>query len=237
MEFAAWEPIYELIVEDFGFDPAADRRARDFLDERVEIFDFEALDFQGRSVAIAGGSPTLEAELEAVRSAERVVAVSSAASVLEDRGMTPDLVVTDLDGSPETAVSLGNRGVPVAVHAHGDNIPTLQAWIPKFDREFLIGTTQVEPTRRVINRGGFTDGDRAAFLADAFGARSLLFPGWQFDDPEVDEIKHRKLLWAARLLRCLERLRDERFALLDGWRERLSDFPDGTDWDCRKSTQ
>jgi len=237
MEFAAWEPIYERIVADFGFNPAGDRLARDYLDNRVQPFDLDRLDFEGRHVAIAGGSETLEGDFESVKNAERTVAVSSAVTVFEKEDLRPDLVVTDLDGSPETAASLSERGVPIAVHAHADNVLALRTWLPKFDQQTIIGTTQVEPTRRVINRGGFTDGDRAAFLADSLGAGSLSFPGWQFDDPTVDEIKRRKLLWAAKLLHCLEGLRGERFDLLDGWRGRLSDFPDGTDWECSNTTR
>lgn len=228
MEYAAWEPIYERIVGDFGFDPAADRRARDFLHDWVGVPDLDRFDFQDRSVAIAGGSDTLDSEMDAVRAADRVVAVSGAAAVVSEHGITPDLVVTDLDGTPATAVELAGAGVPVAVHAHGDNLPALRTWLPRFDRGAVLGTTQVEPTDRVLNVGGFTDGDRAAFLADYLGAGDLTFPGWRFDDPTVSAGKERKLEWAASLLHCLEGRRTESFAVLDGWRSSAETFPDGT---------
>jgi len=49
-----------------------------------------------------------------------------------------------------------------------------------------------------------------------------VFPGWDFDDPDVDPMKARKLDWAAaRLLRWLERRRNERFGILDGRRPEL----------------
>ncbi|MFC6736148.1 hypothetical protein ACFQEQ_07845, partial [Halolamina salina] len=73
----------------------------------------------------------------------------------------------------------------------------------------------------VRNFGGFTDGDRDAFLADALGAGELRFVGWQFDDPDVGELKARKLHWAERLLYWLETRRGERFVVLDGRREEL----------------
>ncbi|MDZ7850907.1 MAG: 6-hydroxymethylpterin diphosphokinase MptE-like protein [Halodesulfurarchaeum sp.] len=232
MEYEAWEPIYERIVADFGYDPAADRQARDLLAQFVMPFDFADLDFADRTVAIAGGSRTLEAEISLVREAERVIAVSNAAAVLEAAGIRPDLVVTDLDGTPETAISLATDGVPVAIHAHGDNVAALRTYLPRFELETVIGTTQVEPLKSVFNFGGFTDGDRAAFLADHFGGRSLSFPGWEFGDESVSGTKRRKLKWAARLLRCLERRRNERFAVLDGWRVEIAAFPDDDVWDC-----
>jgi len=61
-----------------------------------------------------------------------------------------------------------------------------------------------------------------AFLAAGgydVGAGRLVFPGWEFDDPDVGPMKARKLDWAARLLRWLERRRGERFGALDGRRE------------------
>ncbi len=221
MEYEAWAPIYEAIVADFGFDPDADRRARGFLDERIERFDRTRLDFDGGTVAIAGGSDSLADDLEQVQTADRAIAVSSAAEVLLDSGVEPVLIVTDLDGTPETAIELSHHGVPVAVHGHGDNREALEEYLPQFAPEQVLATTQVEPTGRVLNVGGFTDGDRAAFIADALGAGRLTFPGWDFDDPDVSAIKARKLQWAARLLRCLERRRADQFDLLAGRREPL----------------
>ena len=61
----------------------------------------------------------------------------------------------------------------------------------------------------------------AAFLADRCGAARLVFPGWDLDDPAVDGQKARKLDWAERLLRLLERRRGERFPVLDGRRESI----------------
>jgi uncharacterized Rossmann fold enzyme len=114
---------------------------------------------------------------------------------------------------------LTREGVTVAAHAHGDNVPAVREWLPRFADEWTLATTQAAPVGPVANVGGFTDGDRAAFLADHAGAGELTFPGWNFDDPAVGPMKARKLDWAARLLRWLERRRGERFAVLDGRRE------------------
>ncbi|MFC6730447.1 6-hydroxymethylpterin diphosphokinase MptE-like protein, partial [Natronoarchaeum mannanilyticum] len=145
----------------------------------------------------------------------------TAAERLRDRGVDVDLVVSDLDGTPETAIELAGSGTPVAVHAHGDNVATLREYVPRFDNQYLLPTTQAEPAGPVRNFGGFTDGDRAAFLADALDAGRLTFPGWDFDDPDVDPMKRRKLRWAERLLYHLERQRGERFDVLDGRREAI----------------
>lgn len=219
MDFAEWEPVYEAICSDFGFERSADDRARDVLAGLTGPFDRSRLSFlDGATVAVAGAGPSLPDELARARSADAVIAASGAADVLVEAGVAVDLMTTDLDTNPETAVDLADRGVPVAVHAHGDNIPAVREHVPRFDGESLLPTTQAEPRGPVENFGGFTDGDRGAFLADHVGAGRLTFPGWDVEDPAVDREKRHKLLWAERLLYWLEIRRTERFAVLDGRR-------------------
>jgi uncharacterized Rossmann fold enzyme len=227
MNFDEWEPVYERVLADFGYDRTADEAARDLLAESSGPFDDGRLDFAGRSVAVAAPGPALRGSLERVESAERVVAASTAGRTLREAGVHVDLLVTDLDGHPPTARALTREGTPVAVHAHGDNAAALREHVPTFAAPNVLPTTQAAPRGPVRNFGGFTDGDRAAFLADHFGAASLSFPGWDLDDPDVGPAKRKKLAWAARLLRWLEVRRDERFPLLDGRRARLdvSAFP------------
>jgi uncharacterized Rossmann fold enzyme len=222
MRFSTWEPAYRAILTDFGYGADADRLARDQLAAQLGAPGAPRVDFEECTVAIAGGGPSLPAELGTLREADRVVAASVAADVCLDRGIAVDMMVTDLDKNPETAVELTRAGTPVAIHAHGDNRPLLEDHVPSLDPTWTIPTTQAAPEGPVVNYGGFTDGDRAAFIADHLGAERLVFAGWDFDDPSVDASKARKLEWAARLLRWLERRRETTFALLDDRRGRLS---------------
>jgi len=222
MKFREWEPAYEAILDDFGYPREADEAARDELGALVGRFDESRLSvFEGATVAVAGGASTLAAEVDVAADADLVVAASTAADVLEQAGIGVDLMTTDLDKNADTAVALTREGTPVAVHAHGDNRAAIRTVVPRMQREHVLPTTQAAPHGPVVNFGGFTDGDRAAFLADHFGAARLRFPGWDFDDPTVDEAKRRKLRWAARLLSWLERRRGQRFPVLDGRRASL----------------
>jgi uncharacterized Rossmann fold enzyme len=225
MNFDEWEPVYERVLADFGFERAADERARDTLRSLVagDCYDTSPTGPFGRAVsgsvvAVVGAAPSLPAEVERAAEADLVFAASTAADVCRDHGVAVDLMVTDLDKNPETAVELTHEGTPVAAHAHGDNVPAVREWIPRLDHAYTIPTTQAAPAPPVRNFGGFTDGDRAAFLADHLDAASLRFVGWAFDDPSVGEMKAKKLRWAARLLTWLESRQDERFAVLDGHR-------------------
>jgi uncharacterized Rossmann fold enzyme len=226
MLYQEWNPAYEAILSDFGFDRAADEHARDLLAELLadeRPLGLDDIDLSG-TVAVCGAAPTLAGDLSVARRADSVVAASTAVDVLRDAGIAVDCMVTDLDKNPETARELTTAGTPVAAHAHGDNVEALREVVPTFEASAVLPTTQAEPRGPVVNPGGFTDGDRAAFLADACGADSLVFAGWDFDDPTVEPTKARKLLWAERLLRWLELRRGERFGVLDGRRDSI-DLP------------
>jgi uncharacterized Rossmann fold enzyme len=223
-----WEPVYEAILSDLGFDRTSDETARDVAAELARPFDHGRLaHLNGATVAVVGAAPSLSAELDAFEAStvDAIVAASTAADVVAEFGFEVDLMVTDLDKNTSTARELTHSGIPVAAHAHGDNIPALREWLPQFDLDQTLVTTQAEPQGAVENFGGFTDGDRAAFIADALGASELRFVGWNFEDPSVDPLKARKLRWAEQLLYWLERRRGDRFAVLDGRRESLSTDP------------
>jgi uncharacterized Rossmann fold enzyme len=218
MNFATWEPAYEAILADFGYPREDDETARDRLAEMVDPFDLDRLP-TGGSVAVVGAGPSLEAELAVAAEADHVFAASTAADRLRSTGIGVDCQVTDLDKNPDTTDELSREGVPVVVHAHGDNLPAVEETVPECDGEWVLGTTQAAPVGEVRNFGGFTDGDRAAFLADHLGAEKLVFAGWDFGDPSLGAEKRRKLAWAKRLLYWLERRRGERFGILDGYRD------------------
>jgi uncharacterized Rossmann fold enzyme len=221
MDFEDWEPVYRSILADFGYGRDADRAARDRLAELLageKLFDTESFNWKDRSVAIAGDGPSLATDIETVRDAPVVVGTAGASASLRARDIGVDCVVTDLDTRPALVCDMTHEGVPVVVHGHGDNLEALERYVPRMKPTAVVPTTQAAPSQRVENFGGFTDGDRAAFFADAMGAGRLVFPGWDFDDPAVGEEKRRKLRWAARLLGWLEQRRGESFRLLDGRR-------------------
>ena len=222
MDFDAWEPVYETIRADFGYNRTADEAARDRLATMVGDTTTAAPPadgFDGRHVAIAAPGPSLAAERDLVLAADVVLAAGTAADRLDDAGVSLDWIVTDLDGHAERVPAFTRAGPTVAIHAHGDNRDLLETTVPACELSAVVPTTQVEPVGPVRNDGGFTDGDRAAFLADYLGAADLVFVGWDFDDPGVGPTKRRKLAWAERLLYWLERRRDERFGVLDGRRD------------------
>src|SRR6056297_1871984 len=114
--FSTWEPVYEAILSDLGFDRSADEAARDVAAEFAQPFDHGRLaHLDGATVAVVGAAPSLSTDLASF-----------------DRELT-------------------HSGTPVAAHAHGDNIPTLREWLPRFDLGSTLVTTQAEPRGVVEN--------------------------------------------------------------------------------------
>ena len=98
----------------------------------------------------------------------------------------------------------------MVVHGHGDNIPMLEQVVPQLVNP--IGTTQVQPRPNVYNFGGFTDGDRAVFLATEMDARLIVVAGMDFglkigkyskDKPRSISVKRKKLAMGKALLEWL----------------------------------
>lgn len=208
MDFAAWEPVYERILEDFGFDRKGDEEAAYFLsnlltdDNTVSLSELKA-SISGKPALVCGNAPKLRTELSEVDlSAFVIIAADGAAAVLMDTGRVPEVICTDLDGNSEIDIEKEifacEEGSIVLIHAHGDNIDKLQKYVPRFRR--FIATTQAKPFDNVYNFGGFSDGDRCVFVAREFEARSIRLIGFDFEDPCVNPIKKKKLKWAKELI-------------------------------------
>ncbi|MCK9566907.1 MAG: DUF115 domain-containing protein [Methanothrix sp.] len=203
MQFATWEPIYQSILQDFGFSPCLDVEAAKLLAELLRdreplLCAAEAI-VAGHRAVICGNAPSLEAELIGLQERGAVfLAADGATSVLLRNGIVPAIVVTDLDGPFPAILKANQMGSIVVVHAHGDNLDALNRYVPLLER--IIGTVQCRPPPGLYNFGGFTDGDRCVFLAKELGAASIKLVGFDFEDESVTPRKKRKLEWAKRLI-------------------------------------
>ncbi|MBW6518955.1 MAG: DUF115 domain-containing protein [ANME-2 cluster archaeon] len=207
MKFEDWEPIYKEIIKDMGYDRTQDEQAAGLLSgllfsiEQSRLAPVRKLTelVQGKDVLVCGNAPSLAHELADVDpSGYCIIAADGATAHIMDAGLVPHIIVTDLDGAVASEIEASNRGAVMVVHAHGDNVDTVQAIVPGLYH--IIGSTQAAPLENVYNFGGFTDGDRCVFLAVEFDAASVTMIGFDFNDTMVTPMKARKLDWARRLI-------------------------------------
>jgi hypothetical protein len=188
LELSKWLPRYREIVESLHLSWDEDQKAADLLSALIAD-NFRSLDqlraeVADRRVIVFGAGPSLAEDILRLRKAsllERFCLVSAdgATSALLEKGtIRPNVIATDLDGKVEDQICASEEGSVAVVHAHGDNIPSLKRYLPKFRNR--LGSTQVEPRKGVYNFGGFTDGDRAAFLSVELGASALVLAGMDF---------------------------------------------------------
>ncbi|MBR18840.1 MAG: hypothetical protein CMA64_01630 [Euryarchaeota archaeon] len=161
----------------------------------VEKYEVEKAIEKDCSLVIADGSAGVFSELdEPAKGWNRTVAI-----------------VTDGDGGRGLDEAI-ERGIPLIIHAHGDNRMALESLISKIRNHPISLTHQ---TRHGIlgmrNPGGFTDGDRAACIAiamgvevsriDLLGTRSDIVG--KYSGVTNPERKLKKLVWMKNILEVL----------------------------------
>ncbi|PPA79564.1 MAG: 6-hydroxymethyl-7,8-dihydropterin pyrophosphokinase [ANME-2 cluster archaeon HR1] len=205
MKFNEWEPLYREIINDMGYDPDQDALSARILSEMLfEIKRSASLKtlfelIKDNDVLVCGNAPCLGEDLLKIEPSEYcIIAADGATAVLMNAGIVPHIIVTDLDGDIEAQIEANSQGAVMVVHAHGDNIPAINSVVPQLGN--IIGSTQAQPLENVFNFGGFTDGDRCVFLAKEFQASGIIMIGFDFNDPDVTDVKKKKLKWAKKLI-------------------------------------
>jgi 2-amino-4-hydroxy-6-hydroxymethyldihydropteridine diphosphokinase len=217
VKFVEWFPFYQQIRMEFGYSTEKDQMAADMLSKMIKSKALQVSNIQkkiqGKEVLVIGAGPSLEKNIEFITKNKKYIkiAANGVVEILLNKKIRPDIVVSDLDGNPKFLRMAEKLGATMVIHAHGDNIESMEKNVPKFRK--IIGTTQVMPTENVYNFGGFTDGDRSVFMAEEMRAKSITLIGMDFDnkprkfsakDNDVNiDLKRKKLRTAKRLLEML----------------------------------
>ncbi|MGA2385918.1 MAG: 6-hydroxymethylpterin diphosphokinase MptE-like protein [Candidatus Bathyarchaeia archaeon] len=183
-----WWPWYRRIIQTFGYDQAKDQYAADLLSTLLAGKAADPSKLRERlanqPVLVFGAGPSLEEDLKRImregvlQKFVTVVADGATTAFLNMANAAPDVIVTDLDGIVSDIVTAQRQGSTVVIQAHGDNIEQLRRYVPDFSN--AVGSTQVEPRPNVHNFLGFTDGDRAVFLAATMDAKVIVLAGMDF---------------------------------------------------------
>ncbi|MCS7139480.1 MAG: DUF115 domain-containing protein [Candidatus Nezhaarchaeota archaeon] len=237
MDWSLWEPWYLWIAGALNISTSMDYKAAEILNlilkSKVSSASLIEEETRGRPVIVVGAGPSIERSVDLVLKGLNAVvyAADGSCSKLLEVGVAPHVVVTDLDGNINDIYECWRRGSYVVIHAHGDNIPAVSEHAPKFNAR-IIGTTQVKPIGCLHNFGGFTDGDRAVFMALELGCKSIIMIGmdlsskvgkyskpWLKRDEEAWSTKRAKFTIARKLLSWASRLYSRRVirVIVDGY--------------------
>ncbi len=229
MEIKTWMKWYKEILQNFGFEKEDDEKSAEYLNDYLKNqfnsseWNKKAIYFsdlpKGENIIVFGAGPSLKKHLhqlkeEISKNQDKFILISAdgATTALIEENIVPNIIVTDLDGKLEDILNANSQGAFLVVHAHGNNLEALKANLNRLKN--VMGTTQSLPLEYVHNFGGFTDGDRAVFLAVELGAKNIIMAGMDFGEvvtrysrPDMedatgpaDEIKKLKLKYAERLV-------------------------------------
>lgn len=222
MNFEQWYPFYKKIIHDFNFSEEQDifsaKKLNEILKNNPHTISFDPIETKitGNDVIIFGAGPSIEDMIKKYKHLIEncvIIAADGATSALIQNEIIPDIIVSDLDGKISDQLYANTLGSIYIVHAHGDNIESIENIVPQI-KNTVCGTIQTNPTglKYVSNVGGFTDGDRAVFLADHFNAKQIYLIGFEFTgeigsysfkSKNHKKIKLKKLQWAKRLISIL----------------------------------
>jgi 2-amino-4-hydroxy-6-hydroxymethyldihydropteridine diphosphokinase len=102
MHFSEWEPVYLSILDDMGYDRRDDEASARMLKAMTPNFDMvdddHVSEVIGPEVTVFGASDGLPGKLSSSTFKGTLISAGSATAAVIGAGMTPDIVVTDLDG-------------------------------------------------------------------------------------------------------------------------------------------
>ncbi|MFW9906192.1 MAG: 6-hydroxymethylpterin diphosphokinase MptE-like protein [Candidatus Thorarchaeota archaeon] len=196
-----WKKSYRQIMDKLGFDTEADNRSVQLLETYLMKFSPKKKNeillklkiIQNTPVIIAGAGPSLKKDFSALFKAPysnkilsnfQIISVDGATTLFKQENIVPSIVVTDLDGGFASISWAIQNGALTLIHAHGDNQHQIVLFFQKY-RNIIYennvwGTAQCNPGEFLFNFGGFTDGDRAIFLAFHFQSPIVGLIGFDF---------------------------------------------------------
>ena len=217
MKFQEWFPFYLQITDSLGINRRDDYISSLALHKIINNDDSIMKPYHGKNAFIIGNGPHLKDALTTISGGYAIVADSAIDTYIDYCGV-PDIIVSDMDGNMDTILYSSKKGAIPVLHAHGDNMDKILDHAKYF--QGAVATTQNIPMIHLYNFGGFTDGDRSAFLADHLGANHITLIGFDFNNVNNKSYynsssvlkKRIKLAWARYLLTYLAKSRGRKLS-------------------------
>ncbi len=197
MLWSDWKNSYNEIVAELGLDAKADEKTSSLLDEffcklnsdKKKFIQQRLNQVFQKPVIIFGAGPSLNQDFNNMLTSKinpklQLISVNGATTLFKMKKVIPSVVISDLDGDLSTIKWAIENGALTLIHAHGDNYDLIYGFIKEnheiISRFDVWGTTQCKPRDSLLNFGGFTDGDRAIFIAFHFQSPLIGLVGFDF---------------------------------------------------------
>lgn len=189
---------------------------------QLEILKKLKMNIYNKIVIVCGNATSLKEDIENCfyikKHSVTIIAADGATSILMKLGYLPTIIVTDLDGKCNYdifyEICASKIGSIILIHAHGDNINKIKKYVSKFDNFLSTGQSQ-KKMKNIYHFGGFTDGDRSVILAYNFSPKIIYLLGFDFNDINVSKIKHKKLIWAKKLIFSLKKFNNNETKIIN----------------------
>jgi len=137
-----------------------------------------------RRAVVVGAGPnvlnTLDVYKNIRKSSDVIIVADGAVKAVLEKGFKPNIVVSDLDGDPKYLLEAYKLGSKFIILCHGDNIDKIILY-SRFFKDIFLTSQIISLPPYILNLGGFTDGDRAIYIATRFKAKKILLVGMEFN--------------------------------------------------------
>ena len=133
---------------------------------------------------------------------KNVIVADGALRACLEQGITPSIVVTDLDGYIPDILYASEKGSEIVLHAHGDNMARVFQYILELGPNCI---TTTYPSASSSCWGGFTDGDRALMMTLSLNCNTVKMVGFDYKiigaySGDYSPRKLEKLSWANKIV-------------------------------------
>lgn len=179
MHWDEWKPFYEEAMNWLNLDPEIGEYASDKAVGKgsTTLGKLGALDWD--KTWVFGSANRVLKDINAYDDG-LVVSTTHALPYLLESGINPDVVYTDLSCHLKYVFQAEAQGAVIVANVDWENMEHFNNVIQEFDLPLI--TTQGSPREGVHNFGGFTEEDRACFLAEHFGAKEIILAGFDFEN-------------------------------------------------------
>jgi len=193
-----WWSFQEEISEQFGFSKYREEVAADLVSNTKQKISLIRKLIEGNNLILVGAG--LKKDIEIPN--RNIIVADGALRACLEQGITPSIVVTDLDGYIPDILWASEKGSEIVLHAHGDNIARVFQYISEIGPNCI---TTTYPSVSSSCWGGFTDGDRALMMSLSLNCNTVKMVGFDYRiigdySGDYSPRKLEKLYWAKKIV-------------------------------------